>query len=63
MFDRYQKHIACFWTVAEVDLAPDQLDIAKLTPGEKTFIMTVLAFFLPIDGISSRDSVEESRHS
>ena len=49
MFDRYQKHIACFWTVAEVDLAPDQLDIAKLTPGEKTFIMTVLAFFHSAD--------------
>lgn len=47
----YKKHVACFWTVDEVDLGPDHSDWVKLTQGEKDFILHVLSFFNASDGI------------
>lgn len=58
LFDFYMKHIATFWTVAEVDLKSDRSDYEKLTVGERKFIATVLAFFANADGIVNENLAE-----
>lgn len=58
LFDFYMKHIATFWTVAEVDLKSDRGDYEKLTVGERKFIATVLAFFANADGIVNENLAE-----
>lgn len=40
-----QDHKASFWTAEELDLVKDLSDWEKMTPNEKHFISTVLAFF------------------
>ena len=50
-FDLYLKQVASFWTVSEVDLTTDKVDFANLSPDEREFISTVLAFFAASDGI------------
>ena len=47
----YKKHEASFWTAEEIDLGPDRQDWARLTPDEKHFVSSVLAFFAASDGI------------
>jgi ribonucleoside-diphosphate reductase beta chain len=40
-----QDHKASFWTAEELDLRPDMTDWEKMTPEERHYISTVLAFF------------------
>ena len=47
----YKQHVACFWTVEEVDLAQDVKDWKELAEGERAFIKHILAFFAASDGI------------
>jgi ribonucleoside-diphosphate reductase beta chain len=51
IWDMYEKEIASFWTVAEVDLSKDGAHWEKLTSDEKHFISHILAFFAASDGI------------
>jgi ribonucleoside-diphosphate reductase beta chain len=51
LYQKYQNHLAVFWTVEEVDLAKDLKDWAKLTANEQNFIKNILAFFAGSDGI------------
>lgn len=46
----YKKHMACFWTVAEIDLGSDVAQWDKLSDGERHFITHILAFFAIADG-------------
>ena len=48
-WDMYQKALASFWTVEEIDLTTDLADWEKLTSNEKHFISHVLAFFANAD--------------
>jgi ribonucleoside-diphosphate reductase subunit M2 len=47
----YKQAVASFWTVEEIDLADDRGDFERLSPGERHFITSVLAFFAAADGI------------
>ena len=51
MWDMYQKALASFWTVSEVDLTKDRDDWERLPENEKTFLKNVLAFFGSSDTI------------
>lgn len=47
----YTQAVASFWTPAEIDLESDRRDWESLTPGERYFIINILAFFAGSDGI------------
>jgi ribonucleotide reductase beta subunit family protein with ferritin-like domain len=47
----YQRAMASFWTVSEVDLTRDVEDWTNLTDNERTFIKHILAFFSSSDTI------------
>jgi ribonucleotide reductase beta subunit family protein with ferritin-like domain len=48
----YKQQAACYWTVAEVDLAADVVHwTQRLTDRERQFVKVVLAFFAASDGI------------
>ena len=47
----YKRALSCFWVSESIDLAEDTLAFEKLSDGEKTFILRVLAFFAGSDGI------------
>jgi len=51
VWSMYEKAVASFWTVAEVDLSKDGNDWDKLTKDEQQFISHILAFFAASDGI------------
>jgi ribonucleoside-diphosphate reductase subunit M2 len=51
LFQKYQDHLAVFWTVEEIDLAKDLKDWVKLSENEQYFIKNVLGFFAGSDGI------------
>jgi ribonucleotide reductase beta subunit family protein with ferritin-like domain len=52
VWDMYQKSLASFWTVGEVDLSRDGLDWDNLlTDPERTFLKNILAFFSSSDTI------------
>lgn len=52
IWQMYKKAEASFWTLEEIDLAPDLNDWNfKLTSNERYFISHVLAFFAASDGI------------
>jgi hypothetical protein len=51
IWEMYKKAEASFWTAEEVDLGSDMRHFEKLTPGERHFILHVLAFFAASDGI------------
>jgi len=51
LWHRYKAHLACFWTVDEIDLSADQKDWDNLNDGERHFISHILAFFAASDGI------------
>lgn len=50
-YEMYKQHVACFWSVDEVDLGDDLNDWQKLSDGEKNFVLHVLSFFNASDGI------------
>ena len=47
----YKRHMASFWSVEEIDLAPDKKEWPLLTENEQHFIKNILAFFAASDGI------------
>lgn len=47
----YKTHIACFWTVEEIDMSNDYKDFKTLNKNEQHFIKYILAFFAASDGI------------
>lgn len=49
IYDFYQKALASFWTVQEVDLSQDRYD--ELSDGEQHFLKHILAFFAASDSI------------
>lgn len=49
IYEFYQKALASFWTVQEVDLSQDKYE--DLSEGEKHFLKHVLAFFAASDSI------------
>ena len=52
MWTMYEKAVASFWTVNEIDFSRDEHDYDKvLTPDERFFINHILAFFAASDGI------------
>jgi len=51
IWELYKKQIDCFWRAEEVDLSKDLTDWRELSPDERKFISTVLAFFAASDGI------------
>lgn len=54
----YKKAVASFWSSEEIDLAQDRKDWAdRLTPDEKQFVLTPLAFFAASDGIVNENIV------
>uniref|UniRef100_A0A7E4W0W6 Ribonucleoside-diphosphate reductase n=1 Tax=Panagrellus redivivus TaxID=6233 RepID=A0A7E4W0W6_PANRE len=54
----YEKAVASFWTVNEVDLSKDMKDWQSLADPERFFISRVLAFFAASDGIVNENLVE-----
>ncbi|GAA99634.1 hypothetical protein E5Q_06335 [Mixia osmundae IAM 14324] len=54
----YKRAVASFWTAEEIDLTGDRADFESLTPGERHFILHVLAFFAASDGIVNENLVE-----
>lgn len=57
-YAKYKEHVACFWSVDEVDLAADEQDWEQLTENEKKFILHVLSFFNASDGIVNENLAE-----
>jgi ribonucleotide reductase beta subunit family protein with ferritin-like domain/glutaredoxin len=52
MWDAYEKALASFWTVNEINFSQDEADFhEKLNDNERTFIKNILAFFAASDGI------------
>lgn len=51
IWDAYKTHLACMWTVEEVDLGEDIDHLKKLNDNELHFIKHILAFFAQSDGI------------
>lgn len=59
IWEYYQKHLASFWTVEEIDLVSDINDWEnKLKDSEKFFIKNILAFFAASDGIVNENIAE-----
>lgn len=55
----YKTHIACFWTVEEIDLQSDIDEWrTKLTNDERFFLKHILAFFAASDGIVNENLAE-----
>ena len=57
VWEMYKQQMACFWTVAEVDLGNDYAHWIELKESEKHFISHVLAFFAASDGIVNENLV------
>jgi ribonucleoside-diphosphate reductase subunit M2 len=52
LWDMYKNHVACFWTVDELDLSRDYVDFTdKMNANERLFIERILAFFAFGDGL------------
>jgi len=52
MWDMYEKAVASFWTVNEIDFSKDAHDFENvLNENERKFIKNILAFFASADGI------------
>lgn len=51
MWDMYEKALASFWTVTEIDFSQDESQFEHLTENEQKFIKNILAFFASSDGI------------
>ena len=51
LYELYEKAVASFWTVNEIDFSADDKDWSSLDDNEKYFISNILAFFAGSDGI------------
>lgn len=52
MWDMYERALASFWTVNEINFSQDDADFhQKLNDNERMFIKNILAFFAASDGI------------
>jgi ribonucleoside-diphosphate reductase beta chain len=52
LWDLYEKSVASFWTVNEIDFSKDEADFEhSMTDNDRMFIKHVLAFFAGADGI------------
>jgi ribonucleoside-diphosphate reductase beta chain len=51
LFETFNKQLAAFWTVHEIDFSKDKDHWEKLSNDERHFIKNVLAFFAGSDGI------------
>lgn len=51
LWDAYKTHQAAFWTVKDINLADDFMDIQRLTVDELHYLTHTLAFFAQADGI------------
>ena len=51
LYTLFEKAIASFWTVTEVDFSKDDADWESLEDSEQFFISNILAFFAGSDGI------------
>lgn len=51
MWDMYERAVASFWTVSEIDFSKDESDFESMTDNERSFIKRILAFFAGADGI------------
>lgn len=51
LYELYEKAVASFWTVNEVDFSSDENDWNELDENERYFISNILAFFAGSDGI------------
>ena len=51
MWDMYEKALASFWTVSEIDFSQDESQFDNLSENEQKFIKNILAFFASSDGI------------
>ncbi|MDD9867826.1 MAG: ribonucleotide-diphosphate reductase subunit beta [Candidatus Campbellbacteria bacterium] len=58
IWEWYKKAEANFWTVSEVQLAPDLPHWKKLTDDERHFIKYILGFFAASDGIVNENIAE-----
>ena len=58
IWDAYKKHMSCFWTAEELDIAADKNDWDNLSKDEKHFIEHILAFFAGSDGIVLENLLE-----
>jgi ribonucleoside-diphosphate reductase beta chain len=51
MWDMYERSLASFWTVNEIDFSRDESDFKTMNDNERHFIKHILAFFAGADGI------------
>ena len=51
IWQMYKKQVDCFWRPEEIDLSKDLTDWNTLSPDEKHFISSILAFFAASDGL------------
>ena len=58
LYNLYEKAVASFWTVQEVDLERDVVDLDKLTPGEKKMLSSILSFFAASDIIVNENIMQ-----
>ncbi|TDC71448.1 ribonucleoside-diphosphate reductase [Actinomadura sp. GC306] len=56
-YERYRAAIRNTWTVEEVDLASDLVDLARLTPAELHLVNRLVAFFATGDSIVANNLV------
>lgn len=60
VWEKYSKHVACFWTPEEVDLSADLKDWNnKLNDNERFYVGRILAFFASSDAIVNENLVND----
>lgn len=57
IFAVYKNHLAQFWTAEEINFKTDAEDWHKLADHERAFFRTILAFFVPSDGIVNENLI------
>ena len=58
LFSMYEKAVASFWTVQEVDLEHDQEDFKNLSDGERKMLSSILSFFAASDIIVNENIMQ-----
>jgi ribonucleoside-diphosphate reductase beta chain len=51
LYEYYEKHVAIFWTKADINISDDLEDWSNLNDNERFFLKNVFAFFASSDGI------------
>lgn len=51
LWEMYERLVASFWTVNEINFAQDEADFKQMSENERSFIKNILAFFAASDGI------------